>query len=114
MPLLPVLAKQFDFAATTAGFAGDDVQKASTDLRTAGVEVAVKPLTPAEEGDVLWGMDRRPFLKRGDRATVYTRNEKVVAVVREDADEVAVLRREVADLRESIAALGGGRRGGPR
>jgi hypothetical protein len=108
-PLLATIAKRFDIATAAVIHTGDTAVKAKGDLEASGVTVEVKPLAAGEEAAVTAKMDSQPILKRGDRATVYTSNNQVVAVVRDDASEITTLRQEVADLRQSIATLSAAR-----
>lgn len=105
-PLLATLAKRFDVATGAMQHAGLSTADAKADLKSAGVKIELKELSDADTAGVIEEMNRKPLLKHGDNATVYTRNDKVVAVVRQDDDEIAALRRDVAELRQSIAALG--------
>lgn len=113
-PLLTMLAKRFDIATAGVAHTGDKAAQAKGDLEAAGVKVEIKRLDVGQDADVIARMDRQPLLNRGDHAIVYTRDNQVVAVVREDDGEVATLRREVDELRRSVAALSKQRPAPPR
>lgn len=101
-PLLDGLAARLDVSAATAPHAGRELAEAKGALEAAGVEVEVKEAGSGDDGALRDAMLNRPLLRRGERATVYARDGKVVAVVREDDGELAKLRRELAELRTRI------------
>lgn len=105
-PLLSALARRFDVAGGAVTHAGQPPVQAKGELESAGVEVSIQEMDAGDEKTLKDAMMRRPLLRRGDRAVVYTKGDKVVAVVREDDSELARLRRDVDELRKAIDARG--------
>jgi hypothetical protein len=110
--LIGAIAKRLDIAAATPSYAGTTTTKAKRELKSAGVTTETREIAAEDEARISTAMLRDPLLKRGDRAMLYTRDGSVVAVVRSDQEnEVVALRREVAELRDSMTKLGKARRG---
>lgn len=115
VPIAARVAKALDVAGTTTGHVGDDAEKARETLAAAGVRVEMVALSRDEEPEIVDAMNRQvPLLRRGESARLYTRDGKVVAAIREDAasgdpkaqaEELATLRGEVAELRKAVADL---------
>jgi hypothetical protein len=111
VPFITRIAHSLDIAGATTSYTGSEVRIAEQKLAAAGVKFEVTTLALGDEAKVVSEMRLGPLLRRGDTVRLYTRDGKVMATVRDDAlaatqsEEVAALRRELAELRESVANL---------
>lgn len=112
-PFAALVAGRLDAALSPAAFTGRKAATAKADFKAAGVRAQTVELAEGDEAALRRSMLKTPILKRGDSATLYTREGRVVAVVRDDDSELAALKREVAALTEKVGALEGARRRPP-
>jgi len=104
-PLLATIAKRFDIASATVAHTGSDADHAAGALEASGVKVEMATVEAGEEMSLKANMRKHALLRRGDRAKIYSRDGKVVAVVREDDGEIASLRRDLEEMRGRLAKL---------
>ncbi|WP_157217416.1 hypothetical protein [Flavisphingomonas formosensis] len=116
IPFATRIAQSLDIAGATTSYGGNDVRSAQQALAAAGVKAEVQTLAIGDDTAMVDAMRTQPLLRRGDTVKLYARDGKVVAAVREaaapgaapsasDTGEVATLRRELAELRQTVADL---------